>query len=378
MARANSTKLLGSLFLALALTLAAAHQLKAGETTYGVGACGLVGVTSYSSITEALEATPAPDLIEVCPGTYYEQLIITKSVTIKGINPPGSTANQVILIQPSGGFKSCPPFYGNALVCVYDASPVNISNMTIDGCCGFLTQAGIFYGNASGTLNQVELRNEGVYSGSGIATGMGIVFEPSQPETLTIENSNLHDVYPVAIYAQDRSPSGHDMTLNIEGNTVKTDPFADSIGVWTTGGASVTLSGNIISDSASCTGCEGVKLSIPAAGSITKNTLVGMGTGIELGPLDNETGALSVTSNTIFDSVGDAILFDSGLAGVTIEDNVITQAHNGIDLACVSGNTVSSNTLSAIHSIGLASVPGSQPPAANTYSNTATQWTVCE
>jgi parallel beta-helix repeat protein len=166
--------------------------------------------------------------------------------------------------------------------------------------------------------------------------------------------------------------------LNIEGTTIKTDPYPGSFAVWTSGGASLTLSSNIISDDASCTTCEGMKLGIPAAGSITKNTLVGMGTGIELGPVDNEKGTLSVTSNTIFDTVGNAILFDSGLAGVTLEDNLITQSHNGIDLACVTGNTVSSNTLSAIHSIGLANVPGSLPPAANTYYNTATQWTVCE
>jgi hypothetical protein len=80
---------------------------------------------------------------------------------------------------------------------------------------------------------------------------------------------------------------------------------------------------------------------------------------------------MSVTSNTIFDINGDAIRLESGVTGVPVEDNIIMQAHYGVDFGCNVGNNVNSNTLNAIHSDGLINVPSSVT-SNNTYYNVPT------
>jgi hypothetical protein len=68
--------------LYLLIILVFAHGLQA--TTYVVGTCK-PRLRSFSNISAALAATPAPDVVQVCPGTYPEQVEITQPVTLAGI-----------------------------------------------------------------------------------------------------------------------------------------------------------------------------------------------------------------------------------------------------------------------------------------------------
>jgi len=67
-------------FSALAL---GAQQMSAANATNVVGTCK--GGTHFSTIQSALDASPAPSTVEVCPGQYAEQVTITKPVTLEGI-----------------------------------------------------------------------------------------------------------------------------------------------------------------------------------------------------------------------------------------------------------------------------------------------------
>jgi len=83
----------------LAITLCAQHAL--ATTTYLVGTCK-TGLKTFSSISSALAFIPAPNTVEVCPGTYAEQVEVTIPVTIEGIAADNSA--QPIIVPPANGF----------------------------------------------------------------------------------------------------------------------------------------------------------------------------------------------------------------------------------------------------------------------------------
>ncbi len=77
------------------------QQLSATSITYIVGACK--SGTQFSTIQSALDASPAPNTVEVCPGQYGEQIIITRPVTLEGIS--ANKEDQVRIVTPAGGLK---------------------------------------------------------------------------------------------------------------------------------------------------------------------------------------------------------------------------------------------------------------------------------
>src|SRR5947209_8790640 len=74
-----------------------------GATTYFVGSCSS---GSYSSITAAVQdpKVVAGDIINICPGTYIEQVIISKALTLQGVRVNGS--NRVVIVPPSDALQT--------------------------------------------------------------------------------------------------------------------------------------------------------------------------------------------------------------------------------------------------------------------------------
>jgi hypothetical protein len=369
MSRIKSLLLLSLTLLAMRLPLAA--------VTYYVGSCR---IGSFATITEALAATPAPEVVKVCPGTYAEQIVITNPVTLEGI--ASGDAGEVSITVPSGGLSPINSGTIAVQVAVLNVTgQVNISNIGVSAAGFGFDPAefpdlglvvGVYYENSSGTLNHIETRFQ---QGNGIGVGVRVNVSVDSPQTVTIENSNLHSFDNSGISTVDSSPSSHELTLNIEGNTVAADPGIGA-GINTLGGASVTLTGNTVTGpgaptkgSCAAGSCNGLSISLPAAGSISKNSISGSGlVGILL---SGGAGAstLSVTSNTIFDISGDAIQIfaPTGVIG----SNTIMQSQNGIDFECTVDNNVKSNTIEAIHSVGLINVPAGVT-STNTYYNVPT------
>lgn len=48
--------------------------------TYAVGTC--TGFATYPTISQAVSSVPAGSIIEVCPGNYAEQVLITKRLSV--------------------------------------------------------------------------------------------------------------------------------------------------------------------------------------------------------------------------------------------------------------------------------------------------------
>ena len=178
-----------ALLLLSAALLAVGVPHASATVTYYVGSC-VSG--SYSTISAALAATPAPNFVYVCPGTYPEQVVITKPVTLEGIYT--SNAGQAFITAPAGGLGTdnpCYPELGTAQVCVSSTGTVNLTNLTVDGSglpgSSLNPPVGIAYNNTPGTLNHIETRFQ-----EGYGLGMGIeIFEGTN--TVTVENSNLHN-----------------------------------------------------------------------------------------------------------------------------------------------------------------------------------------
>jgi len=339
--------------------------LASATVTYQVGGCLGSSVTNFTTISAALGDIHLPNVVKVCAGTYPEQLFIRNSVTLEGVS--NGNAAQVVITAPPGGLAECGGNVNIVMqVCVINAGTVNITNVIVDGD-GIIGSGvyGIYYADTSGTLDHVETRFQ---RGAG---GVGIDLAESA-NTVTVENSNVHSFNLYGILATDESNSGAEMTVKIEANTIAPDPTAIG-GILTGGGASVTISDNIVLGPSKpvstnfCAGeggCFGIAVAVPSAGSISGNTVVDVGSyaaGIQLlACLCAASTTFSVTSNTIFDAGGNAIQLSTNNGPpppLKIEGNIISQALNGIDFGCTIDNNVSSNTISAIHSFALADVP---------------------
>src|ERR1700691_6665632 len=85
---------------ALLFLFAAAGQNLFAVTNTTVGYCPGPGF-HYIPITAALQHTSAGGTVEVCPGTYTEQVLITAAVTLKGVAAAGNDA--AVIVPPAGG-----------------------------------------------------------------------------------------------------------------------------------------------------------------------------------------------------------------------------------------------------------------------------------
>ncbi len=333
------------LLVASALLLGAQSALGA---TYYVGSCKS---GSFPTISAAVSSAPAGSTVKVCPGTYAEQIVISQPLTLEGFTSGDS--GQAIIAVPSGGpTVNVHSVDANLAVAaqllVQDAGEVNITDITVDGtggdvdcggAAGEILLVGIFYASgSSGTVNRVVARNQ---LDSGCGTGIWAENGNTTNETVTIENSSVHNVDNNGILAfSDQSPAT--MTASIKGNTVEltaTQDVPDTIGI------SLYYSAGSISDNIITGGNYiGILASAPSI-TVSSNTLINEGLPSNFGGIHVQVDGASITSNKILGSPGPAIYLIEVTVATTVQSNSITNAGTGIDFACYSA-TVTGNTIS--------------------------------
>lgn len=345
------------------LVLAAQVTLASATVTYVVGTCQK---TIYTSIQAALNATPSPNVVKVCPGTYNEQVEITKPVILEGISD--GTSSGATIAVPSGGLvANATDSFGRSIaaqVLVEKASGVvNLSNLTVDGTgnngpATFVV--GVFYQNSPGIVNHLTTQNQ-----NGNLEGVGIWLDGGNANpSVTVENSNVQGFDNTGIVAQTNSTTS-ELTAAIDENYLASSAnFADFATAIAIGlGGTISVSGNLVA--------PGLGTGISAfEGAVSRNTVLGV-------VFDGiVTEFASVTSNTIFNTTSNdagtpsGIFVESSTAPVT--GNIITESarFNAIDFHCVAGNNVHSNTINGAGG-GLIDVPTSAVTA-NTYYNVGT------
>src|SRR5438128_612116 len=85
--------------LILGLTVLSGLSATAFAATAIVGTCK-AGV-HFTTIQAAVDAISAGGTIMICPGTYPEQVVVPKALTIKGIQ--SGTSGAAVIVAPVGG-----------------------------------------------------------------------------------------------------------------------------------------------------------------------------------------------------------------------------------------------------------------------------------
>jgi hypothetical protein len=343
----------------LLFALAVQLPLASATITYAVGTCQ-PKLPSFATIQSALDASPSPNLVKVCPGSYGEQVVIGNPVTLEGVS--ASNAGEVNIVPPFGGLVvNATNDLGQpmaAQVSVQSSGAVNLTNLTVDGSFNDVTASnvnvvGVFYRGSPGTLNHVTVQNQ-YGNGHGVAVWLeGGIPVPS----VIVENSYLQWADNAVLYMETNS-SLSELTATISGNGL-TGSYPNSFGIELLQGTTATVSNNLIAYMA-----EGVFIN-GGKGSVSKNKVVSSGVGIDL-----ESDGVSVASNTIYDGtgLGIGIIANSAVAAVT--ENTIAQSNYAIIFDCVAGNNVHSNTiLDSFY--GLYSLPNGAL-SANKYYNVGT------
>lgn len=356
-----------------------------------VGTC--LGASPYTTIQSAVSAAPSGGTVLVCPGTYTEQVTITQPLNLKGVEAGNMDA--AVITSPAGGVVINATNFTHGLpaaaqVLVENTTGVNISNLTVDGsgnqlpaCSPVLTAylIGIYFQNASGTVNSVATRNQ-IVSG---CYGVAIYDETDDSVTakLDIFNASVHSYGTGGIVTNQPGT-----TARIVGNSlVGPGPTAPlfQYGIQVGFGATSRVEGNTVVDNVAPLGTGYLDMGIFilfSSGAIVANNTVGnsnYGIATQSGsgePADYTTivgNTVLATHNDGYTSdVGDAIdvcsnnnfiarnnLFASDESGIHLDgtctstgnNNVVE--HNTINEACAgiledtgtTGNTVKRDNL---------------------------------
>jgi hypothetical protein len=294
-------------------------------STVQVGGC-LPNLQNFSTISEAVSSVPAGSTVQVCPGTYAEQVTIMQPLTLQGINV--GDANLALITVPSAGLlPNTTSIFGESVaaqILVLGAAPVNIDGIAVDGtggdmaCSSNLWVAGIFYGSgSSGTISRV--RTSGQVDGS---CGVGIWAEngDSSSQSVTIRSSTVYNVDSSGIFVG----SGATPTLNatVLNNVVSASAAVAGID---TDGVRGGVQGNVLSNSVfGVYNASTLNVSLNTIVGATYGIYMGVGggavnnqiTGASYGAMLGENGA-TISSNHIMSSTTAAVEFSCFTATVT-------------------------------------------------------------
>lgn len=364
--------------------------------TVQVGACR-IGVATFSTIQAAVNASHAGGTVLVCPGTYPEQVVINKELTVRGVQ--SGTSDAAVVVPPSGGVvqNTTSLATGNpiaAQILVTEAKDVDISSLTIDGAnngisstgCTPLNLVGVYYQNASGSVSHIAAVNQALTGSSiGCQVGLGIFVQSGHGGTSTVAISNSH----VENY-QKNGITGNEVgtTVTITDNTVigqgRTNGAAENsiqIGFGATGKirSNVAMDDvwapDTISDSADA--ASGILVFASSGVTVSGNTVGNTQFGIAFvsdptsGPADGGTITRNTVSGThIFDGI-EVCGSSNTIHGNTINGSDESAIH--VDSSCgpVMNNIVSGNTINdACAGIMLGTAAGSNSIGSNEFFNT--------
>jgi hypothetical protein len=395
-------------FLAILAVVAATplHAQLARNRVVGTCTTTLSVTARYTTISAAIAAAAANDVVYLCPGIYPEQLLITKRISLEGIPQPiaagpppafsASTLQAVLTAPPGGIIKNAMSLSGQPIAAQIvvqnvapppQGSPLTISGFTVDGAnngitdCGLDLQ-GIYLQNSEAAVDQMVVRNEALGSSlSSCTSGEGIYAESAITRTVTISNNSVHDYQKNGITAfgagnPNLGPGGTLLTAAITGNRVRGQGLTALIaqnGVQVSGNLGGSISSNLITDQvfaiqpnlATPPAAAGILIFGAPSISVTNNTIENSQFPIALisnknapapsvnHPLAGTANATTVTGNSITNSpYGDGIDACSDtntITGNTIVETLSSGIH--LDLRCdrvmnrSPGDTVTGNTI---------------------------------
>jgi len=355
-----------TLGICMALGLFVGTALPAMGASLQVGNC-TTATPQYPSITIAVNNSSSGDTINVCPGSYAEQVFIGQNLTLQGIELSDGTFGQARIVSPPSWISgvSFGGFPIDAQVYVYAGATLTMSNITIDGANNNITTCatdlvGVLFQNASGSLEQTVVKNQLLPTGyQGCQSGEAVRVESAGGNsnvtvdsslitgfqkngisgkytgtTLTVSNNAIVGVGPTTGAAENGvefyGGAKGSVTSNRVADTVWVDPVNNppaycASGILVYGSKGITISGNRIAN----TQCAIAVITDPSVGS-------GNATAI--------TGNL-IDATHAFDAI-DACSNNNNIANNIIQGADQSAIH--LDSTCGGtgkGNTVSGNTV---------------------------------
>jgi parallel beta-helix repeat protein len=325
----------------------------------------------YTYIQEAINAatSKAGDVVNVAAGTYDEQVIIDKDLTLQG-------AGDLTLIQPSSttvqNMDTC-TYFGLGFAPVVHAegpSSVTIQDLRIDGSLastfpvGTARYVGLFLVGTGATVVSVTSVDFLNYPGSILGYNM-YVYANSQTVSVEVDSCTISGVGRGGLQC-----IGYGLTMNIHDCTV-TGPGVRHTGEWIANGilvwdlATGAITDNTVSDFA-YDGATYVAQGIDASGaaSVTGNTVTDCQYGIGAWGDGWDIPSATMSGNTVVatglvGSEGEGVsgiavdAWGGGSASVTISDNDLSGGGPGAGVmvgaeyndpdsvdATISGNTI--------------------------------------
>jgi hypothetical protein len=344
----------------------------------------------YHTIQSAIAAAPAGATINICAGTYVEQLTITQSVSLVGVGAatvelPASPANSTTACDTAPGTGSYQPDQDGIAIC--GAATVNINNLTIDPAWTSSPCDDSLYGILVGGGATLNLSNSSVTAGGavpingcqgGVAVQVGMAWTtPNEVGHATLTNDRISGYQKNGITVDGAGSSGTIVDTTVTGAGPTTQIAQNGIQI--SNGAfglilDSTVTGNEC-DNATC-GADamndyqagGVLFYGAAAGSsVTGSTI----SDNDYGVYNEETTATApkapaafVTADTLTNNRYEGVLLDQGWAAIT--GDTITGGDVGIQvLQYFSTNPAFASqaygangtaTLDAIHGASVAAV----------------------
>jgi parallel beta-helix repeat protein len=266
---------------------------------------------AYTSIQAAVNAAKAGDLIRVCAGTYREQVVIDKSLSVEA-------DNGVIVIPSEVLANTASSSSGNpiaAIILVKNAQDVELEGLIVDGSANGLTGCGprligIFYQDASGSIEHNSVRHVRLASTlAGCQSGNAIEVESSSAGQSSVSIfDNSVDSY-----------QKNGITANEPVTTVEVTENAVA-GIGATVGAAQ----------------NGIQIGFGAQGRVKNNSVA-----------DNVYSPCDSTTNCPANATG-ILIYQSD--GVRVEHNTVSANQVGIFVAANSG-VILGNTV--FHSVAL-------------------------
>jgi hypothetical protein len=208
-----------------------------------------------SSIQSAVEAAQPGSTILICPGTYADQVVVTKNdLTVRGTGPePTVLRPSALPVDPGSPAAGAPR---KAVLLVNGGTGVTIANLTIDGsaadggsanfsdCSSAGFTLGLYYRNSSGTVDathSTKIRSAarcsaGIFaeSGGGGATNLEV-------KGSTVDSYGMNGVVC----------NGQRTACSVTGNTLRGRGRVDDqvqLGLVIRFGATAAISANVIRD----------------------------------------------------------------------------------------------------------------------------------
>jgi hypothetical protein len=204
---------------------------------------------AFSTIQSAVNAAASGDTIQICPGTYDEQLVVTKSsLTIRGAGA------ELTVVRPTVVNQNSTNMFGNPvapIVLVDGTADLILANLTLDGssadsgativppCPVLPFYVGVFYRNSSATFHTAHI--------TGITSTTSCAFAIRAEGSQIVVKKSLLDHYGVSAIAC----AGSDTRCTVTGNTIRGQGPVNNqtqAGIQIRSRAAGKISGNVISD----------------------------------------------------------------------------------------------------------------------------------